>query len=202
LINSLCREKSVAVGSTPGLTKQLQLVKLDKQVTLIDSPGVMFSGGMNDEELLLRNCLRVEQLTDPIAVIHQICNKIAAETLCAIYHIDNYSSPQQLLLKCALKQGKIGKGGIAQLEEMAKTIIHDWNKGKIPFHSSPPHTQDVLDSQIISSWAQEFDINKLLVGEAQVRVEGKEMEGNVMNIASDNHDNLYHSAANNNVAMD
>lgn len=36
LINSLKRSRAVAVGSTPGLTKTLQLVKLDKTISLID----------------------------------------------------------------------------------------------------------------------------------------------------------------------
>lgn len=90
LINSMKRARAVQTGARPGLTKSLQMVKLDKNITLIDSPGVIFSTvppattasdaplieklmahsqrqQSDDRELvLLRNCLRVEQLQDPI----------------------------------------------------------------------------------------------------------------------------------------
>ena len=63
LINSLKRSRAVAVGNKPGLTKVLQQVKLDAQVTLIDSPGVIPPDSVRSEEesqrMLLRNCLNV-----------------------------------------------------------------------------------------------------------------------------------------------
>ena len=43
LINSLKRQKAVAVGNTPGVTKSMQEVQLDKNIVLLDSPGVVLS---------------------------------------------------------------------------------------------------------------------------------------------------------------
>jgi nuclear GTP-binding protein len=42
VINSLKRTKACDVSSIPGCTKNLQEVKLDSQVKLLDCPGVIF----------------------------------------------------------------------------------------------------------------------------------------------------------------
>ena len=67
LINSLKRSHVVNVGSTPGLTRSMQEVQLDKNVKLLDCPGVvMLRSGANDASITLRNCKRIEKLDDPI----------------------------------------------------------------------------------------------------------------------------------------
>lgn len=67
LINSLKRSHVVNVGSTPGLTRSLQEIQLDKNVKLLDCPGVVMLGsGENDVSIALRNCKRIEKLDDPI----------------------------------------------------------------------------------------------------------------------------------------
>lgn len=43
LINSLKRTKAAATGNTPGVTKSMQEIQLDKHIVLIDSPGVVLS---------------------------------------------------------------------------------------------------------------------------------------------------------------
>ena len=43
LINSLKRSKAAATGNTPGVTKAMQEIQLDKNIVLIDSPGVVLS---------------------------------------------------------------------------------------------------------------------------------------------------------------
>lgn len=68
LINSLKRCHVVNVGSAPGLTRSMQEVQLDKNVKLLDCPGVvMLKSVENDASIALRNCKRIEKLDDPIA---------------------------------------------------------------------------------------------------------------------------------------
>lgn len=43
LINSLKRCKAAATGNTPGVTKAMQEIQLDKNIVLIDSPGVVLT---------------------------------------------------------------------------------------------------------------------------------------------------------------
>ena len=68
LINSLKRAHVVNVGATPGLTRSLQEVHLDKNVKLLDCPGVvMLKSSANDASIALRNCKRIEKLEDPVS---------------------------------------------------------------------------------------------------------------------------------------
>lgn len=43
LINSLKRTKAAPTGNTPGITKSMQEIWLDKNIILLDSPGVVLS---------------------------------------------------------------------------------------------------------------------------------------------------------------
>lgn len=68
IINSLKRSHVVNVGATPGLTRSMQEVNLDKNVKLLDCPGVvMLRSAADDASVALRNCKRIEKLDDPIA---------------------------------------------------------------------------------------------------------------------------------------
>lgn len=68
LINSLKRSHVVNVGATPGLTRSMQEVHLDKNVKLLDCPGVvMVRSKENEPSIALRNCKRIEKLEDPVA---------------------------------------------------------------------------------------------------------------------------------------
>ena len=61
LINSLKRARVVATGNTPGVTRAVQQIHLDKHVTLLDSPGVVFASGAAHDgaAAALRNCVKV-----------------------------------------------------------------------------------------------------------------------------------------------
>lgn len=67
LINSLKRSHVAKAGSTPGLTRAIQEVHLDKNINLLDCPGVvLLPSGQSDASIALRNCKRIEKLDDPI----------------------------------------------------------------------------------------------------------------------------------------
>lgn len=66
LINSLKRTRVAAVGNTPGVTKSVQEVHLDKHVKLLDSPGIVFSAGASAASAL-RNCVKVRTAAQPWA---------------------------------------------------------------------------------------------------------------------------------------
>ena len=62
LINSLKRKHAAPTGNTPGVTTTVQEVHLDKKITLLDSPGVVFSAAGNAHAALL-NCTKVKPLS-------------------------------------------------------------------------------------------------------------------------------------------
>jgi nuclear GTP-binding protein len=68
LINSLKRCHVVNVGATPGVTRSTQEVHLDKNVKLLDCPGVvMLKSQENNATVALKNCKRIEKLDDPVS---------------------------------------------------------------------------------------------------------------------------------------
>ncbi len=59
LINSMTNRKVSSVSNQPGHTKFLKEIDIDKQVRIIDSPGV-FITSENEIDLLLRNSIKAE----------------------------------------------------------------------------------------------------------------------------------------------
>jgi len=53
LINSMKRCRAVSVKNTPGSTQNLQEIKIDKNITLIDSPGVVLENVNNVKNSLV-----------------------------------------------------------------------------------------------------------------------------------------------------
>lgn len=76
LINSLKRCKAAATGNMPGVTKQMQEIQLDKNIVLLDSPGVVLTTNEQTDSLVLRSAVRVEDLKDPIRPIEALVNRI------------------------------------------------------------------------------------------------------------------------------
>lgn len=63
-----------AVASTPGHTKDLQSIQLERGLRIVDSPGVIFDEDSDDGKgnkkasVLLRNVVKVEDVDDVVGV--------------------------------------------------------------------------------------------------------------------------------------
>lgn len=54
------------------------------------------------------------------------------------------------------------KGGRADLNAAARTVLQDWNLGKIKFYTIPPAVKDVhVSAEIVSEWGKAFDIDQV-----------------------------------------
>lgn len=73
LINSLKRCRAVSVKNTPGSTQNLQEIKIDKNITLIDSPGVVLEGiNTVKDSLVLSSIIDYNQIDDCLLFIDKI----------------------------------------------------------------------------------------------------------------------------------
>ena len=73
--------------------RDVQEVQLDKHIKLLDSPGVIMSNTGDQASLILRNCIRLEDLTDPLPPIEAIlrrCNK-AQVSFCIMRNSWNFT---------------------------------------------------------------------------------------------------------------
>ena len=76
LINSLKRSRAAATGNTPGVTKSMQEIQLDKNIVLLDSPGVVLSNQGQSDSLILRSAIKVEEIDDPMRPVEALLNRI------------------------------------------------------------------------------------------------------------------------------
>ncbi|CAH8355180.1 unnamed protein product [Eruca vesicaria subsp. sativa] len=169
LINSLKRAHVVNVGATPGLTRSLQEVHLDKNVKLLDCPGVvMLKSSANDASIALRNCKRIEKLEDPVSPVKEILKLCSSQMLVTLYKIPSFEAVDDFLYKVATVRGKLKKGGLVDIEAAARIVLHDWNEGKIPFYTMPPKRDqgEHAESKIVTELAKEFNIDEVYSGES------------------------------------
>ncbi|KAK9081358.1 hypothetical protein Syun_031137 [Stephania yunnanensis] len=169
LINSLKRSHVVNVGATPGLTRSLQEVQLDKNVKLLDCPGVvMLKSRDGDASVALRNCKRIEKLEDPVGPVKEILKLCPAKTLVSLYKIPAFEGVDDFLQLVATVRGRLKKGGVLDVEAVARIVLHDWNGGKIPYYTMPPtRTQsETSESAIVSELGKEFNIDEAYTGES------------------------------------
>ncbi|KAK8861493.1 hypothetical protein IAR55_002314 [Kwoniella newhampshirensis] len=148
LINSLKRSRACAVAAMPGKTRIVQEVVLDKGVKILDCPGVVLEdvgrqmeseeGKRKQAEIMLRNCVKAELVDDPITPVEVILRKVDPVQLQKLYNIPPYDDVRDFLIKMALTRGRLGKGGIPDLEGSAVSVLRDWNSGKIAYFTVPP----------------------------------------------------------------
>ncbi|KAK9057426.1 hypothetical protein SSX86_022261 [Deinandra increscens subsp. villosa] len=164
LINSMKRCHVVDVGATPGLTRTMQEVHLDKNIKLLDCPGVvMLKSVENDAAVTLKNCIKIEKLQDPISPVKEILKLCPAEMLVTLYKIPTFSSVDDFLSKVATVRGKLKKGGILDNEAAARTILRDWNEGKIQYYTMPPTRNggETMEAKIVSELGKEFNVDEI-----------------------------------------
>lgn len=164
IINSLKRNKAVGVSSTPGFTKSVSEVILDKNIKLLDSPGVVLSTKSNS---LLTNVIRPENIDNPLEVVLLILNKISRDELIKVYNLDddsndkcwkslisnifesselNLEHTEKFLCFLGNKIGKFQRGGTVDLKAAAVSVIQDWNSGKLKYMTKVPN--EYLNSDI------------------------------------------------------
>eukprot|EP00256_Glycine_max_P059462 XP_014627977.1 guanine nucleotide-binding protein-like NSN1 [Glycine max] len=171
LINSLKRSHVVNVGSTPGLTRSMQEVQLDKNVKLLDCPGVvMLKSQEYDASVALKNCKRIEKLDDPISPVKEIFKLCPPEQLVTHYKIGTFKfgDVDDFLLKIATVRGKLKKGGIVDINAAARIVLHDWNEGKIIYYTIPPNRDqgEPAEVKIVSEFSKEFNIDEVYKSES------------------------------------
>lgn len=165
IINSLKRRRACQVGATPGITKSMQEVEIDSHIKLIDSPGIIFQRPKNespDEFFALKNAQHVNTVQDPFPLASDILKRASVMYFCKLYDITEYRSPEEFLSKKALKMGKLIRGGVPDVRTAARSLIQDWNTGKIKYCTQPPvdSSMDVhLSASIVTSTAEQKEFN-------------------------------------------
>ncbi|EEH41696.2 nucleolar GTP-binding protein [Paracoccidioides lutzii Pb01] len=143
IINTLRKKKVCSVAPIPGETKVWQYITLMKRIYLIDCPGVVPpSSNDTEEDILLRGVVRVENVENPEQYIPAVLKRVQPRHIERTYEVKNYKDAIDLLSILARKSGRLLRGGEPDVDGVAKMVINDFLRGKIPWYSSPPHSGD------------------------------------------------------------
>ena len=200
--------KACPAGAEAGVTTSIRAVKIDSKLTLLDSPGVVFpsssssqAGGLvslkNATEahanLVLLNAVPPKQIDDPIPAVNLLIRRLSASPDLMQKLTDAYDIPPLLpdridgdvttdfLVQVARKRGRLGRGGVANINAAAMTVVNDWRDGRIQGWVEPPviatettatssqkdtnpaGNDEVMPDQkdIVTEWAAEFKLEGL-----------------------------------------
>ena len=135
-INSLAGKACAKTGNKPGVTKGKQWIRLNKNVELLDTPGILwpkfdnqtigmhlaFIGSIND------NILDVTELAyQLVKLLATTYPKVVVER----YKIEGHEDPLQVMYQVAEARGCKLKGNQPDLEKTSKIIMDDFRAGKL-----------------------------------------------------------------------
>ena len=137
-INSFAGKAAAKTGNKPGVTKGNQWIRLNKQVELLDTPGILwpkfedqqvglklaFTGAINDDILDPENMA--------IAFINHMISR-NPDCLRNRYQItfDTIEEPHVILEKIAMARGFKKKGDEPDLERAGKILMDEYRGGKL-----------------------------------------------------------------------
>lgn len=138
-INRATKKISAKVGNKPGVTTQKKWIKLDKQIELLDTPGVLWPKFDNQEialNLAFTGTIKddVIERTEVAYELLKILAKDYKTNLIERYNLteeDVKGNIAKLMELIGQKRGAIVSGGKVDLEKTARLILDDFRTGKL-----------------------------------------------------------------------
>lgn len=155
IINALRNKKVCKVAPIAGETKVWQYITLMRRIYLIDCPGIAYSTTESDTDKVLKGVVRVELVQNPEDYIPVVLERVRKEYLSRTYNIQ-WENPTDFLEKLAAKTGKLLKGGEPDISAVAKMVLNDWQRGKLPFYVEPPSSEKKENDEKPLSVVQDF----------------------------------------------
>jgi len=131
-----------------------QYITLTKRIYLIDCPGIVPASAHDTQSAkVLKGVVRVEALATPSEHIPALMERVKPVYLSRTYGVslpdeDNPATswnPEDFLDKLARMKGRLLKQGEPDLDGVAKIVLSDWVRGRIPFFVPPPERPEELN---------------------------------------------------------
>lgn len=128
LINAMKGRHSASTSSVSGHTKGLQRIRVNKNILLIDTPGVFSKYDENKTERLHIGVLDPSKIKDPVTEVSKlfIAHPDRVKELFGITVDEN--DPNDAVEQIAIKQNMLKKGGVGDLGRAAKYILGKWQE--------------------------------------------------------------------------
>lgn len=147
IINTLRSKKVCKVAPIAGETKVWQYITLMRRIYLIDCPGVVYPSTETDTEKVLKSVVRVEMIQNPEDYIASVLERVKPEYIRKTYKIDKWKDHIDFLEKLAHRSGKLLKKGEPDISIVARMVLNDWQRGKLPFYVLPIGFEEPLSEQ-------------------------------------------------------
>ncbi len=135
-INSFAGKACAKTGNKPGVTKGKQWIRLNKNVELLDTPGILWPK-FEDQRIGMRIAF-IGSINDDILVptdlAYELCKYLLKEypgALAQKYEIEEDEDVVVTLEHIAKKRGCLLKGGLYDLTKAAGFILDDFRNGRI-----------------------------------------------------------------------
>lgn len=137
LINKLVGKNKAGVGNKPGFTKELSWIRINKDIELLDSPGILWPKLENqDKAHILASLSSIkEEILDSFDISSFILKKmfeLYPERLAERYGITEIS--EDLIEEyehIGKKRGALQRGGIVDYDKVSNIIIQDLKNGHL-----------------------------------------------------------------------
>ena len=135
-INSFAGKACAKTGNKPGVTKGKQWIRLNKNVELLDTPGILWPK-FEDQQVGL-NLAFIGSIKDELYNIYELSLllldyliKNYPDAVADFYEIENSDSNNELLERISIKRGCIKSGAEYDLDKAAKCLVDDFRNGRI-----------------------------------------------------------------------
>ncbi len=144
-INSFAGKACAKTGNKPGVTKGKQWIRLNKQVELLDTPGILwpkFEDQTVGQHLAFIGSIRDELIQSvdlALDLIVFLCGEYPGK-LGRFYDVDESADPVAVLTEIAVNRGCIQKGNEPNLDKGAFLLLDDFRNarlGQITIEISP-----------------------------------------------------------------
>ncbi len=137
LINRLVNKKAVNVGNTPGVTKTISWIRINKDLELLDTPGILWPKLENQKfahNLAVLSSIK-EEILDPeqlTSYIIEILYNLYPEQLKTRYGIDkvDFDNLFDLYDQIGKNRGALLKGNLVDYDKVFSIIINDLKTNK------------------------------------------------------------------------
>lgn len=136
LINKIVGRNIATTGNKPGVTKNLNWIRVGKNVELLDSPGILWPKLSNETEALnLASTTAIKEEVLPkerVAVyIIEFLYKYYPDILSDKYGISNIDDFDLVYETIGKNRGFLMKGGVVDYDRVTDSILNDVKQGKI-----------------------------------------------------------------------
>mmetsp|Transcript_2216 Transcript_2216/g.3201 ORF Transcript_2216/g.3201 Transcript_2216/m.3201 type:complete len:567 (+) Transcript_2216:18-1718(+) len=142
IVNTLRKKKVCNVAPIPGETKVWQYITLFRRVFLIDCPGVVPPSADTHLDCVLKGVVQVEKVEDPSQYVEGVLGAVKKEYLERHYGVEGWTNPVHFLTLLARKTGKLLKGGEPDFNNIARKVLQDFQRGRLPYFVPPPFEAD------------------------------------------------------------